>query len=244
MDWLEFSRQWESEAICSGFETEVLIDVEGFPVLASSKGDSSLPCVYLSSGIHGDEPAGPQALLGLLREGFFDEGNRWLICPALNPTGLSNGTRESRQGIDLNRDYCQCQSREVCAHITWLKSQTVPRLFLSLHEDWESSGFYFYEINLGVGGPRHEEILSAASAIFPVEPELIIDGHDVTEPGWIFHSEHPDLPEGWPEAIYLAKMGCPLSLTFETPSCGLLDARIFCHQSVVKEAVRHLQVSP
>jgi len=243
MDWLEFSRQWKSEAASRGFETEVLIEVDSFPVQASSRGDSSLPCIYLSAGVHGDEPAGPQALLGLLRDDFFDERFRWLICPALNPTGLANGTRENGQGIDLNRDYCQCQTSEVCAHIAWLKLQDIPRLFLSLHEDWESSGFYFYEINLGVCGPRYEEVLSAASGTFPSEPELIIDDHEVTEPGWIFHSENPDLPEDWPEAIYLAKMGCPLSLTFETPSSGLLEARIACHQAVVKESVRHLHRS-
>jgi len=243
MDWLEFSRRWESEAASRGFETEVLIEVGGFPVHASSKGDSSLPCVYLSSGIHGDEPAGPQALLALLRDDFFDDRFRWLICPALNPTGLANGTRESGQGIDLNRDYRQRRSREVCAHTAWLKLQVIPRLFLSLHEDWESSGFYFYEINLGVGGPRREEILGAASGTFPAEVELIIDDHEVTEAGWIFHSEHPDLPEGWPEAIYLAGMGCPLSLTFETPSGGLLEARIACHQAVVRESLRHLHRS-
>lgn len=241
MDWLEFSQQWQSEAGLRGFVTDVLIEVGGFPVLASSKGDSSLPCVYLSSGMHGDEPAGPRALLELLRAGFFDDRYRWLVCPALNPTGLANGTRENVQGIDLNRDYCVCRASEVCAHIDWLKQQEIPRLFLSLHEDWESSGFYFYEINLGVDGPRSEEILGAASATFQVEPESIIDDHEVTGPGWIFHSEHPDLPEGWPEAIFLAKMGCPLSLTFETPSTGLLEARIACHQAVVKEAVRHLQ---
>ena len=237
MDWFEFCREWESEAVSRGFENDVLVEVEGLPVLASSKGDLALPVIYLSSGIHGDEPAGPQALLGLLREGFFDDDYRWLICPVLNPTGLAKGTRENAGGIDLNRDYCQCQASEVCAHIAWLKRGEVPRLFLSLHEDWESSGFYFYEINLGVAGPRPEDILAAASAIFPVEPELIIDDHEVTRPGWIYHSEKPDLPEGWPEAIYLAKLGCPLSLTFETPSSGLLEARIACHQAVVRESV-------
>ena len=42
-------------------------------MLASSKGDPSQQCIYLSSGIHGDEPSGPQALFGLLNENFFDD---------------------------------------------------------------------------------------------------------------------------------------------------------------------------
>lgn len=240
MDWLGFSREWRTLAEDRGFDSEVLLEVDGIPVWASRKGDPSLPCVYLSSGIHGDEPSGPLALLELLKEDFFGESYHWLICPNLNPSGLVAGTRENREGIDLNRDYHFCKSPEVCAHISWLAKQETPRLFLSLHEDWESTGFYYYEINLGVGGPAHRDLLEAASKFFPVEPGTIIDDHEVTEPGWIYHSEHPDLPEGWPEAIYLARRGCPLSLTFETPSTGLIERRIACHRAVVKEAVLKL----
>lgn len=240
MDWLEFIRDWESEASARGFETRSLLETGGYPVPVSVRGNPTAPCVYLSSGIHGDEPSGPQALLRLMKEGFFDQSIHWLICPVLNPTGLAAGTRENLQGIDLNRDYRQCRAVEVCAHIKWLKEQRVPDLFLSLHEDWESSGFYYYEINLGVEGPTHDAILGAASVRFPPEPEEVIDDHQVDAPGWIFHSEHPDIPEGWPEAIYLAGIGCPLSLTFETPSSAALEDRVICHQAVVREAVNHL----
>jgi hypothetical protein len=237
MDWHAFLRGWTHEADVRGFQSETVAEVGGYPILASTKGDPSKPCVYLSSGIHGDEPSGPNALLALLKEGYFDDRFHWLICPALNPTGLVAGTRENRDGIDMNRDYCVCETREVCSHIDWLKRQKVPALFLSLHEDWETSGFYFYEINLGEKRHFHEEILSAAGAHFVPEPELMIDDHEVTAPGWIYHSEHPDLPEGWPEAIYLAKRGCPLSLTFETPSGGEFVSRVACHQAVVRRAI-------
>jgi len=238
MDWHQFSKEWLEEAKRQGFKTGSLVEVDGMSVPFGIKGGQESPCLYLSSGVHGDEPSGPQALMGLLKEGFFGEGIQWLICPLLNPTGLVAGTRENSRGVDLNRDYRQCQTEEVCAHIRWLKEQCVPEMFLSLHEDWESTGFYFYEINLGGKGPTHEEILEAASVSFPPEPELVIDDHEVDAPGWIYHSENPDIPEGWPEAIYLAKSGCPLSLTFETPSSALLADRIRCHQTVVKEAVK------
>lgn len=237
MDWQAFLREWSQEAAARGFESEIFAEVGGYPLLASVKGDLSKPCVYLSSGMHGDEPSGPQALLALLKEGFFDERCHWLICPVLNPSGIAAGTRENAGGIDLNRDYCVCETVEICAHINWLKKQKVPALFLSLHEDWESSGFYFYEINTGGRDSVHKAILRAASPYFPPEPSAIIDDHEVTGPGWIYHSEHPDLPEGWPEAIFLAKLGCPLSLTFETPSSQALEERIRCHQAVVREAV-------
>jgi len=240
-DWKAYLSDWKTAAEEQGFLTREIVEVDGLKVWTSEKGDSSLPTVYLSSGIHGDEPSGPQALLSLLNDGFFGENYHWLICPALNPVGLLAGTRENACGVDLNRDYLVCESEEVCAHITWLKRQKVPDLFLSLHEDWESSGFYYYEINCGGQGPRHQDILGAAGKYFPPEPEIMIDDHPVTEKGWIYHSEEPDIPEGWPEAIYLAKMGCPVSLTFETPSTADLADRMACHRAVVKEAIGRMR---
>jgi len=237
MDWHAFLRDWWQEATARGFESEVFAEVAGYPLVASTRGYPSKPCLYLSSGMHGDEPSGPLALLALLKEGFFDDRFHWLICPVLNPTGLAAGTRENARGIDQNRDYCRCQTEEVCAHLAWLKRQQVPALFLSLHEDWETSGFYFYEINIRGRDSDYQGILAAAASFFGPEPSQWIDGHEVTAPGWIYHPEQPDLPEGWPEAIFLAKRGCPLSLTFETPSSRALEDRIECHQAVVREAV-------
>ena len=242
MDWHAFLRDWSQEAAARGFESEVFAEVAGYPLVASTKGDVSKPCIYLSSGMHGDESSGPQALLALLKEGFFDERFHWLICPVLNPTGLEAGTRENARGIDQNRDYCVCEAEEVCSHIAWLNRQRIPGLCLSLHEDWESSGFYFYEINTSGQESAHQRILEAAAPFFAPEPSNMIDDHEVTAPGWIYHSEQPDIPEGWPEAIFLAKRGCPLSLTFETPSSMALEDRMGCHQAVVREAVSCCQL--
>ncbi|MBC7979126.1 MAG: hypothetical protein H7Y36_01015, partial [Armatimonadetes bacterium] len=90
----------------------------------------------------------------------------------------------------------------------------------------------FYEINLGEDNPeRAEAILLEIAPIFSHEPGEIIDGHEVREPGWIFHCAEADLPESWPEAIFLAKKGCPLSFTFETPSKANLEARVKAHMT-------------
>jgi len=72
MNWQEFISEWRQEAEAAGFEVEVLLEKGGYEVLACTKGEG--PCVYLSSGVHGDEPAGPQALMELLKEGYFGEG--------------------------------------------------------------------------------------------------------------------------------------------------------------------------
>ena len=111
----------------------------------------------------------------------------------------------------------------------------VPELFLSLHEDWETSGFYFYEINLGRDRPeRARAILEAVKEHLPIEPERLLDDHIVREPGWIHHAAEADLPSHWPEAIFMAKIGCPISFTFETPSSVMLDARVAAHMAGVR----------
>lgn len=176
-------------------------------------------------------------MLELIREGFLDNESDWTICPALNPTGLAAGIRENGEGIDLNRDYWLRETREVRAHAAWLDTTDAPDLFISLHEDWETTGFYFYEINLLDDRPlRAGEILSAVGTWFAPERGPEIDGHDVRADGWIYHAAEPDLPEGWPEAIYLAKMGCPISFTFETPSLAALPLRVAAHVAAVRAA--------
>ncbi len=233
----ELIERQRAQADAQGFDVEELLIRGAGPIYGFRKEAADKPTVYVSSGVHGDEPAGPLAIAELLEEGFFDMRASWLLCPVLNPDGLLAGTRETASGVDLNRDYYQCETQEAMAHAMWLKVQETPDLFLSLHEDWESTGIYMYEINTAGSPSLAKEMLSAASPFFSIEPALVIDDHEVTEPGWIYHSSEPDIPEGWPEAIFVANSGCPISYTIETPSTGDLRKRIDCHKAMVRCAV-------
>lgn len=228
-DWAEFPSAFATAATRCGFAPEVILELEDGAITAwERKGDG--PVIYISAGMHGDEPAGPLALLELMENGWLPGDFHWLICPALNPGGLARGRRENCEGRDLNRDYFLQESLEIAAHVRWISRQPVPSLFVSLHEDWETEGFYFYEINLCKEEPQHyESILKSVAPIFPPEPGPEIDGHEVRAPGWIFHCAEADLPDAWPEAIWLAKNGCPLSFTFETPSQAELSTRVHAH---------------
>ncbi len=228
-DWPSFPAEFATSATRNGFVPEVILEMEDGAITAWEKAGRGVT-VYISAGIHGDEPAGSLALLELMDSGWLPGNFHWLVCPALNPGGLALGTRENRQGYDLNRDYLLQQSLEIAAHARWLSRQPVPSLFVSLHEDWESKGFYFYEINLDCENHgRSRDILDAVAAHFPAEPGPEIDGHEVREDGWIYHCAEADLPDAWPEAIWLAKKGCPLSFTFETPSKADPSRRIQAH---------------
>lgn len=235
----ELINQCDRAMQAAGAERELLCEVEGFPIYAYSLlREASERTVYLSSGMHGDEPAGPAALLELVQDGLLEESCSWYICPVLNPTGLAAGTRENFQGVDLNRDYLQKKTVEIAAHSAWLVDKNID-FAVSLHEDWESTGFYFYEINQIEDRPqRYQRMVDALIPVMKMEPSALIDDHSVREPGWIYHGCEPDEPTNWPEAIYLAKNGCPLSFTFETPSSVALEQRVLAHKVAVKAALR------
>lgn len=238
-DWPAFLPEFSRAASAAGFIPHILLETEDGPIMAWERPGMGAP-IYLSAGIHGDEPAGPLAALALLDCGVLPINRHCIVCPALNPGGLAAASRTNRLGLDLNRDYFLRSSPEAAAHSRWIESRPVPCLFISLHEDWETNGFYFYEINLGEDNEtRARDLLEAVSPYFPPEPGPEIDGHDVRAPGWIFHQAEADLPDSWPEAIWLAKRGCPLSFTFETPSGAELTARVSAHVAGVRLLLAH-----
>src|SRR5210317_1801497 len=88
--WPDFLPAFSTAADARGFVAATLLDTPAGPLRAWKRAGEG-PVVYLSAGIHGDEPAGPLALLDLMREGFFTPHIDWALCPALNPTGLAEG---------------------------------------------------------------------------------------------------------------------------------------------------------
>ena len=230
----------------AGAEMTVYAEAGGYDLKGFSLVRLGMPLVYISTGMHGDEPAGPLALLELLRGGLLDRPLSFCFCPALNPTGLAAGTRENAQllgGVDLNRDYLKCSSKEVSGHVKWLVGFE-PELFISLHEDWESGGFYYYEINTAGDDPqRYTKLAQRIGSVMPMETEQRIDDHEVREPGWIYHEAVADVVGSWPEAIYIASRGCPLSFTFESPSSLAMEARVAAHVAAVN-AVLDYQYPP
>jgi protein MpaA len=183
------------------------------------------PRIYISTGIHGDEPAGPLAALRLLRENRWPVGAQIVLLPCLNPTGFSQNQRESGQGIDLNRDYLHLQSAEVRAHVAWLEPQGGFDLCLCLHEDWESHGFYLYELNLDDRPSLAEPVVAAVGRVCPVDPSDTIEGRSARQ-GIIRPSADPRTRTHWPEAFWLITHKTRLSYTLEAPSDFPLNTRV------------------
>ncbi len=225
-----------------GFRIEVFGEIEGCPLLALTKRTpGARPRVYVSAGLHGDEPAPPLAVLHQLERGFFDRRATWFICPLLNPAGLARGLRENAAGLDLNRDYKDLRSAEVQAHTRWLQRQPNLDLTLCLHEDWESTGFYLYELNPAQRPSLAQPIVDAVQKVCPIDPSPVIDDREARG-GIIRPVGDPLLREKWPEAIYLRAHHSTLGYTLETPSAFPLNQRIAAHSAALEAALSGLRL--
>ncbi len=234
----EFSRQFDAAARQAGFRAESYGEISGHPLTAYTKRTPGRrPRVYLSSGIHGDEPAPPWALLRLLEGGFFDGRCHWFLCPLINPVGFTLGTRENQAKLDLNRDYKGPVASESRDHVRWLMRQPNFDLVICVHEDWESKGFYLYELNPDQRPTLANAMLAGAQTTCPIDPATVIDGREIDEPGIIRPVSDPLLRETWPEAIYLRHHHGTLIYTTETPSALALETRIDTHRAVIRAAL-------
>lgn len=238
LDPAEFNPRFATAASQAGFAAKPYGEINGYPLLAYTKRmPGRRPRVYLSSGMHGDEPAPPWALLRLLEEGFFNTRCTWFLCPLLNPTGFPKNTRENFAGVDLNRDYKSLQAAETIAHVAWLQHQPRFDLVLCVHEDWEAQGFYLYELNLGGHPTLAPAMIAAAGEHGPIESAAVIDGRERAEPGIIRPVSDPLLRDTWPEALYLAYQHSTLNYTLETASAQPLEQRITTQCAVLRAAV-------
>jgi hypothetical protein len=64
LDPVDFSPRFAAAALAAGFTEEKFGEINGHPLLAYTKPtETSRPKIYLSTGIHGDEPEGIHALI-------------------------------------------------------------------------------------------------------------------------------------------------------------------------------------
>lgn len=197
------------------------------------------PRLYISAGIHGDEPASPSAALKLLQENHWPDNLEVTLLPCLNPIGFVANRRENYGGLDLNRDYRNTRSAEIAAHIRWLEQQPRFDLYLCLHEDWESHGFYLYEQNPDARPSLAEPIIESVAKVCPIDLSAEIEGrpahHGIIRPN-INPAERPD----WPEALYLITHKSRQGYTLEAPSDFPLETRIAALTTATHTAVNFL----
>jgi murein peptide amidase A len=206
------------------------------------------PRFYLSAGIHGDETAGPLAVLEMLRAPDFFDAVDTTIFPILNPEGLARATRVNLGNVDLNRDYRNAKSEEIRGHLAVLSTLGRFDVAMMLHEDYEGTGAYLYELNDGPIADLGLKIMTAMHRHVPIDERPIIE--EVEAKGGIIQRADiirkmgpiEDRPE-WPEAIYLSVNHTRVSYTTETPMLQPLAARVQAQIAAVRTVINALTES-
>jgi protein MpaA len=235
-------REIEIVAQAHGWTSELFYKIGDLKLLAlhrkpiSPHASSPAPRIYISAGIHGDEPAGPLAALRLIKENHWPADAELWLLPCLNPEGFILSTRENAGGIDLNRDYLNPKAAETEAHITWLERQPRFDLYLCLHEDWESHGFYLYEQNPDDKQSLAEKMIEAVKKVCPVDASEIIEDREA-KGGIIRPNISPQERPLWPEALYLISHKSRQGYTLEAPSDFPLPGRVNALVAAVKAAL-------
>ena len=190
--------------------------------------------VLITGGMHGDEPAGVEAVLQFLERDNTALRNKFsfLIIPCINPYGYVHNTRETLDGVDINRAFEVGDVAEV-AIVKKALGQTQFSLAIDFHEDYDATGFYLYE------GKRDEKYIGpklavAAKAIGAIDPD---------DPG----EDAPDLAEGvykvansWGTqglAPYLLHFHSEHVIISETPTVWQLEQRAALHLTILDTAL-------
>ncbi len=214
-------------------------------LLCAEFGDAAAPAVALAAGVHGDEPAGPWALLALFENGPPDARYAYRIWPCTNPSGYRRGTRTNAEGQDVNRSFGRGgQTPETRAIVTANRNRKFA-LSIDLHEDCDARGFYCYEYGAGdlgrtvIARLRESGVaiqdLEACDLGAPFERAELDEG--VVRPA---KTPESDSLGGLSYTMAIARRAAKRALTFETPTAAALEARISIHGIAVKAAIAAL----
>jgi protein MpaA len=222
----------------SGLTMGVFAEADGYPltIVESEATVPGKPALYLSAGIHGDEPAPVEALISWAEENKARLGDLNLtIFPCLNPWGLERNIRFDAEGRDLNRCYNSRRLPRITAQLAVMKGRRFD-IAACLHEDYDAHGFYLYEIaaarpHLGEG------ICRELALVMNPDQRPRIDGHRARQ-GLIRRRIHPRMMTGHPEAFFLHFGHASRTLTFETPSEEGLACRISAQKAFLDAVTR------
>jgi hypothetical protein len=214
-------------------------------LLCAEFGSSGAPTIALAAGVHGDEPAGPWALLALVESGDLDSQYAYRAWPCTNPSGYALSTRENADGSDINRSFGRGgQTPEARAIVTANRDRKFA-LSIDLHEDCDAEGFYCYEYGEGDLGRSVIEAVRAAGHPVqdlarcdlgaPLADPMLDDG--VVRPPAALEIEAIG---GLSYTLSIVRHATRRALTFETPAGLSWDDRISIHRVAVKAAIRAL----
>jgi hypothetical protein len=191
------------------------------------------PRIAIFGGIHGDEPATIHALHDFQHSLTKDpELARGLVIhayPVCNPTGFQDGTRHSRSGLDLNREFWRGSLEPEVAFLEEVLMHQNYAGLIALHADDGSHGVYGYSRGAFFTDDLLRPALKAASAAIEVNHLPIIDGFHAVE--GIIHSAFDGILTV-PPGHHIQ----PFEIILESPA----SAPLFMQQAALVLALREI----
>lgn len=214
-------------------------------LLIAESGDPHGPAITISAGVHGDEPAGPWALLSLVSDGLLDPRFSYRLWPCLNPSGYTAGTRANAEGADINRSFSRGGTTPEARAVITANRDRRFALALDLHEDFEAEGCYLYEPLGPAAAARFAERVVTALDDAGLPVQTIGEDFDLGTPpaetppyrlerGIVFVDAEAELRlfPGLPASLFHYRRGAQ-PLTFESPRPRPWEDRIAAHRVFV-----------
>lgn len=219
---------------------EVVGNADGFSIYSASIGHADgEPRLLLIGGTHGDEPAGVEAALQILEaEPPLSTNARIQVLPCVNPYGYTRDERLNRAGVDLNWSFHRPELGEIAAVQQAIDGRRYDAV-LDLHEDWESPGFYMYEVSRR--GYIGEAVARAVSKVCPINQSAVIEG-DEAQGGILRPDPHAPRREarGYGIPIALYDRHTDLYITTETPTGAAMEIRVEAHLRAARAVLQEL----
>ena len=195
--------------------------------------------VCFSAGIHGDEPAGPEAMLKFIENSEVPEDVFVMLFPVVNPWGFDKKVRTNILRQDINRRFCDKVLIGEAKIAYGLLNKYPVNLFCSMHEWCGEKEFYMYASDKS----KKRKLLSIpkmAGERFDIFDKRKIND-EVVESGIIWH---PD--EGYDNI----RSKCTLEnkmyedqvhyICLETPSRADLQDRVNCQYGIMKYLIKEM----
>lgn len=149
------------------------------------KGEEAETKIGIFAGLHGDEPAGVLALADFVRaleaSPVRGRGYEIHVYPLINPTGYEDGSRNSRSGLDLNREFWRKSAQPEVQLIEREILREKYHGYIALHSDDTSEGMYAFARGATLTQHLLKPALEAVEAALPVNRANVIDGFHAIE---------------------------------------------------------------
>jgi predicted deacylase len=218
---------------------DVQLDHTSYPLVKVVLGKALRHRAVLTAGLHGDEPAGTEALCEFLEQrSYLKLVEDWelTLLPCLNPWGYEHNVRENQEGKDLNREFNSPRPPAEVRFVHAILQQPFD-LLIDLHEDRDSPGYYLYQsVDAEAEAAVGRQILDRVGKVTSINMNSEIEGRSADR-GVIDGPCNPDTLAWWPLAAYAQTHGVKRVLTLEAGGSYSIEARVQAHLLAIEAAI-------